>query len=310
MKKYIIGLLIIIVGYFIFAILKPSNSQPASVSVNCTDAALTRNILDLKYWEKWWPGKKINDTTFIFADVKYSFNKIVGNGVFFNISSETIQESGFLQISSINDTSCNLVWNPTSVSSPTLTKKILHPFSNNHLRDNVRLMLDSLKNYFSNSKNIYGFKVNIVKVTDPHLISIKRTYAQYPTTTEIYTTIKKLEIYATINGAKKTNAPMMNVHQSESGNALDVMIALPVDSPLNAIGEFLPKFMIQGALLEAEVKGGAANVEKYLAQFGYFLTDYKLSAPAIPYQSLISDRTKILDSNLWITKIYQPVFKR
>jgi hypothetical protein len=310
MKKYIIGLLIIIVGYFIFAILKPSNSQPAAVSVNCTDAALTRNMLDLKTWQQWWPGEKINDTLYSFNEVSYAITKLVGNGAAFNVSKGDKMESGFLQFTSINDTSCNLVWNPTLNKAPSLSEKLLKPFVKNIVRDNITSLLDSLKNYFDNPKNIYGFKVNMAKVTDPHLISNKKTYVKYPTTNEIYSTIEKLEAYATLNGAKKTNAAMMNVHQSEDGNTLDVMIALPVNIALNASGDFLPKFMIQGALLEAEVKGGASSVEKCLAQFSNYLTDYKLSAPAIPYQSLISDRVKILDSNLWITKIYQPVFKR
>jgi hypothetical protein len=310
MKKFILVISIIIVGYFVFAIYRNSDIKPAQVVVNCNDAALTRNMLDLKSWQKWWPGKKINDTTFSFGEVDYILTKLVGNGAAFYVSTSNKRESGFLQFASINDTSCNLAWNPTTLKAPSLAEKLLNPFSKNIFKDNITLLLDSMKNYFDNPKNIYGFKVNITKVTDPHLISIKRTYEQYPTTAEIYAIIEKLKAYAILNGAKKTNAPMMNVHQSESGNTLDVMIALPLDSPLHASGEFLPKFMIQGALLEAEVKGGATTVENCLAQFGNFLTDYKLSAPAIPYQSLVTDRSKILDTNLWVTKIYQPVFKR
>ncbi len=310
MKKVVIAISIIIVCYFIFAISKPSNDKVLDVSVNCNAAALTRNILDLNTWQKWWPGKKMNDTTFSFGVVNYNLKKIVVNGVFFNVSSDTKKQSGFLQISAINDTSCSLVWNPTFVSSPNVKDKLLHPFSKNMLKDNIDKLLDSIKNHFSNPTNIYGFKANITKVIDPHLISIKKTYAQYPTTTEIYNSIEKLEAYAVLNGATRTNAPMMNVHQSEIGNTLDVMIAIPVNIPLKASGEFLPKFMIKGALLEAEIKGGATNVEKCLAEFSNYLTDFKLSAPAIPYQSLITDRSKILDSNIWITKIYQPVFKR
>ena len=310
MKKYIIGLAIIIISYFSFVILKPSSNKPTSVLVSCTEAALTRNMLDLKTWQKWWPGKKNNDTTFSFGEANYTLTKLVGNGAAIKVSIGSDIENGFLQFLSVNDTSCNLVWTPILISTLSFTDKLLHPFKKNVLNNNITLLLDSMKNYFSDPKNIYGFKVNMSKVTDPHLISIKKSYMQYPTTAEIYATIEKLETYATLNGTKKTNTAMMNVHKSEVGNLLDVMIALPVENPLNASGAFLPKFMIQGALLEAEVIGGAATVEKCLGQFNNYLADYKLSAPAIPYQSLVTDRSKILDSNLWVTKIYQPVFKR
>ncbi len=310
MKKYIIGLSIIMVSYFSFVILKPSNNNPVTVSINCTDAALTRNLLDLKTWQKWWPGKKINDTAFSFGTVRYSLTRLIGNGAAFNVSANNKSETGFLQLTSINDTSCNLVWTPSVVTSPSLYEKLLNPFQKNVVKENIILLLDSIKNYFNDPKNIYGFKVNFTKVTDPHLISIRKIYDKYPSTDEIYATIEKLENYAISNGAQKTNFPMMNVHQNEDGNSLDVMIALPVNNPLKASSDFLPKFMIQGVLLEADIKGGSANVEKCLAQFSNYLTDYKLSAPAIPYQSLVTNRSQILDSNLWITKIYQPVFKR
>jgi hypothetical protein len=310
MKKYIIGISIVIVSYLGFAIFKPINLSPTKILVNCTDAALSRNLLDIKTWQKWWPGKKINDTAFSFGEASYTLTRLVVNGATFNVSAENKNETGFLQFTSVNDTSCNLVWTPSIVVSPSLYEKLLNPFQKNVVKENIALLLDSLKNYFNDPKNIYGFKVNMSKVTDPHLISTRKTYDKYPSTDEIYGTIEKLEAYATSNGAEKTNFPMMNVHQNEDGNSLDVMIALPINNPLNASGEFLPKFMIQGVLLEADVNGGAANVEKCLAQFSNYLTDYKLSAPAIPYQSLVTDRSKILDSNLWITKIYQPVFKR
>ncbi len=310
MKKYIIVISIIILSYFIFAIFKPSTPIPIGVSVNCAEAVLTRNIMGLNMWQNWWPGKKDNDTAFSFNNVNYTITKLLGNGVVLNVTTNKQWESGFLQFTSINDTSCNLVWTPSRENSSSFLEKITIPFSKNILQDNIALLMDSMKIYFNNSKNIYGFKVNMAKVTDPHLISIKKTYVVYPTTSEIYATIQKLEAYATLNGAKITNVPMMNVHRSEIGNTLDVMIALPVNIQLIASGDFLPKFMIEGALLEAEVKGGTSNVEKCLAQFSNYLTDYKLSAPAIPFQSLVTNRSQILDSNLWITKIYQPVFKR
>jgi hypothetical protein len=310
MKKISTAILIVLLSYFIFALSKSSKTEPIKVVVNCTDAALTRHFGDIKKWSKWWPGEKVNDTTFSFKDHKYIVTKLLVNGAELIINNKSKSETGFLQFASVNDTSCNLVWTPAIVTSLSLSEKLLNPFQQNIAKENITLLLDSMKNYFSSPTNIYGFKVKMAKVTDPHLISTKKTYLQYPTTTEIYSTVEKLNTYAIGNGAKKTNFPMMNVHQNDDGKSLDVMIALPIDIPLSASEDFSPKFMIQGALLEAEVKGGAYNVEKCIAQFSNFLTDYKLSAPAIPYQSLVIDRSKVLDSNLWITKIYQPVFKK
>lgn len=310
MKKYIIGIVLVFLSYLIFVFFNPPKSTYTSVSINCTNTALERNIFNIKNWEKWWPGKKINDTTFIFNDVKYSISKLLLSGVLVDINAGGKTISGYLQIESINDTSCNLVWNPTSEIALTISEKLLKPFTKCILRDNIILLLDSLKNYFSDQKNLYGFKVNVSKVSNPYLISIKKNYLQYPSSSEIYETVEKLKAYIISSGAMITNSPMMNVHRSEVGNTFDVMIALPTNIPLNPSGDFLPKFMMKGSLLEAEVKGGATLVEKCLAQFSNYLIDYKLSAPAIPYQTLVTDRSQVLDSNLWITKIYQPVIVR
>ena len=66
MKKIIAGLLILIVCYIAFVLLKPVGSKEISVQVNCTEGALMRNLLNINNWQNWWPGKKINDTTFSF----------------------------------------------------------------------------------------------------------------------------------------------------------------------------------------------------------------------------------------------------
>jgi hypothetical protein len=309
-KFFFISILVFFLLYFIFASSRSFKNEIIQVQVNCPELALTRNLLNLKTWNNWWPGNKENDTLFNLKKLKYSIEKLVINGVFFEVKSSNLKERGFLQITSINDTSSNLIWYPSTTTNHSLFQRLLHPFYKNELNSNIALLLNSIKNHFDSPINIYGFKLNITEVKDPHLISIKRNYLTYPTTESIYQTIEQLEKFAISKGARKTNAPMLNVHKSETNNSFNVLIALPVNIPLEESGIFSPKFMIQGVLLEAEIEGGALKVENSLAQFGNYLSDYKLSAPAIPFQTLISDRSKILDTNRWITKIYQPVFKK
>jgi hypothetical protein len=65
--------------------------------------------------------------------------------------------------------------------------------------------------------------------------------------------------------------------------------------------------MILGYILVGEVKGGMVTVaaaEKRMADYAF---DHQKTAPAIPFQSLITDRMQEKDTGKWITRIYYPV---
>jgi hypothetical protein len=62
-----------------------------------------------------------------------------------------------------------------------------------------------------------------------------------------------------------------------------------------------------GNILITEVKGGPASIKKAFNEMETYITDYRRTAPAIPFQSLITDRSKEPDTSKWVTKIYYPV---
>jgi hypothetical protein len=62
-----------------------------------------------------------------------------------------------------------------------------------------------------------------------------------------------------------------------------------------------------GNMLVTEVKGGQIEVNKASVQLLNYISDYNRTAPAIPFESLVTDRRKEPDSSKWITRIYYPV---
>ena len=66
--------------------------------------------------------------------------------------------------------------------------------------------------------------------------------------------------------------------------------------------------MVPGKILVAEVKGGAYTADEALRQLTMYMDDNHLVSPAIPFQSLVTERSKEPDTTKWITKIYFPVF--
>ena len=62
-----------------------------------------------------------------------------------------------------------------------------------------------------------------------------------------------------------------------------------------------------GNILVTEVKGGKAEINKAYKQIMNYMADHSRTPPAIPFESLVTDRRNEPDSNKWITRIYYPV---
>ena len=63
-----------------------------------------------------------------------------------------------------------------------------------------------------------------------------------------------------------------------------------------------------GNLLEGEISGGFASIRKAFNEYENFIKDYAKTSPAIPYELIITDRTKERDTAKWITRLCYPVF--
>lgn len=87
------------------------------------------------------------------------------------------------------------------------------------------------------------------------------------------------------------------------------MVAIATEKELTGTSRFKVKKMVLGNILFAVAKGGLWSIQKSEKQLFYYVTDYHKSSPAIPFQSLITDRSAEPDTNKWQTGLYYPVFK-
>ncbi len=55
------------------------------------------------------------------------------------------------------------------------------------------------------------------------------------------------------------------------------------------------------------MKGGRSVSDSAMKKMELFASDHRLFNIALPFLSLITDRTKEKDSSKWVTKIYYPV---
>lgn len=66
--------------------------------------------------------------------------------------------------------------------------------------------------------------------------------------------------------------------------------------------------MIPGKILSAEIRGGTYTSKESIKRLELYMDDHKLTSPAIPFESLVTDRSKEADTARWVTKLYYPIY--
>lgn len=309
MKKWIfffcLILLVLTASVYFFIPAKQSFSY-ATIITN-TKEGTSRILLDKDKWQSWWPGHKENDTVYSYKNYNYRIKKIMLNSLDITIFNTADSSKGSLQITESGTDSAELIWTSTFKFSANPLERLIQYKRSYGIKSNIRNFLDDLTTYFDKQENIYGMKVVKEKVTDSSLIAVKQTFRHYPSTKEIYDMIQSLNDYIHKKGGEETNYPMLNVHYEAPGN-YETMVAIPTKIDLPSEGNFRLKKMVLGNILMAEVKGGIHSVIKGEEELTNYVNDYHKLSPAIPYQSLVTNRLLEGDTTKWVTRLYYPIF--
>jgi hypothetical protein len=308
MKRWGIGFLVVIVLLLvsIYTFIPNIVTLKSNVAIKATRAGIHRMLLDKSNVTKWWPGR-INNDSLYFNGLNYQINdnNITVMPVAINTQSTIISTSLFLIEVKIDST--QLEWVGAMVTSYNPFKRFFAYLKAKNINNDMTAILQKAEAFYKTPENIYGFDIKKELVADSILIQTSGRCKGYPANQFIYTLVNKLKSYTLNNAAKETGYPMLNIIAADSIN-FDVKVALPINKPLATSGDILEKRMLGlGNILVTEVKGGPHIASKALVQIQKYAEDYQRSAPAIPFYSLITDRTKETDTSKWITKIYFPV---
>jgi hypothetical protein len=308
MKKWLLLILIIIASlitlYFSFPATQTDEFQ---TTFACAPQAVARQIINKEKWSKWWPGKKINDSIYSFEDCKYRIGKILLNGFHTTVYHDKDSIKGLLQFIYFGTDSTQFKWTSVYHFSKNPLKRIKESGEVKRLNNNVVCLIVDMKKFFSVPSNVYGMKIVEENITDSTMIAVKQEFDHYPTTEEIYGMIHSVKNYIKEHHGEETNYPMLNVHK-EGPSRFQAMVGVPTKVDLPAKGKFELKKMVLGVILRADVKGGVERVKEGEKQLAYYVTDHQKYSPAIPFQSLVTDRISQPDSTQWITKLYYPIF--
>ncbi len=281
--------------------------------VNASMATASRSLMIETGWNKWFPEQKEK----IAEQVFYTDNKVLYSNIK-NITSTnatvTIETENVISIADVSIAplkSDSILVNISCIidASSNPFKRVYHYFKAVEIKNSLNKIASSFKSFAENFKLVYGFDVRRTKLMDSSMIAIKASVNNYPTLQDIYSKIEILEKYASSNNASPTDFPMLNIFRTDS-NAYNFMVALPINKPLNATGEILYKQMLpKGNFVATDsIYGGFEKLDNLFASFIKMKEDYQMMSPAIPFQSLITDRRKETDTTKWVTRFYYPIF--
>ncbi len=299
----LICLALIAVYVFIPANIKIGNV----VFIKTKPAVVNRLLMNEAKWVKWLsPDSVYSGNSFRFKDYDYDFDNTIMNTTGVSISNKRRSVNSLINVIPVNEDSVAVEWKAEINAGSNPISRISSYSEAEKMKENMGAILGQLQIFLDKKENAYGLDITEHQVADTILISTKYFSDTFPTTQEIYALIGDLRAYISKEGARETNPPMLNIN-NDSGN-YRTMVAIPVDRILPEKGNYVFKRMVPGKILVAEVKGGDYTARQALKQIDLYLGDHHLSSPAIPFESLITDRSQEPDTTKWVTKIYYPIY--
>lgn len=317
MKRWVIGFSIVIVvviicSYFFI---------PAKIELNpglqmkARRPAISRLLIENNAWYKWWPAgdstgkrKEEEPTTFTYKDRTYHITDKKYNSVFISVldNTDTIARTA-LNFIEIGQDSIRLHWEAKIPNKGQPFGRIQRYMKATDLKKDMEELLGKMKDFFTDREKVYGIKINHEQVKDSTLISTYDSSKGYPSTGLVYSLIENLKNYSASESANITGYPMLNIYTTDSVIYL-TRVALPIDKKLPKKGKISYKWMLGGGnILYTDVTGDSRKVDQAFNQLDNFAKDYNHIPPAIPFYSLVTDRSLVKDSSRWVTRIYYPI---
>src|SRR5687768_4017996 len=311
MKKWFVllaALLIVVTVALYF--LMPSKAEVAYTAVvpanaNSIYRSLTNQAMIGK-WMKQDAGQqagasensiKLGDHTFTFQPGSFNVVEVQVEGA--------MEEGSFITVLPVGDDSSLLRWKTDWPSAKNPYNRIRHSLQATRMKNDGVEVWRRLLDFLRKDENIYGLAIQETTVTDTLLLTSNQKSASYPTPPMYYKMIQEIRDFMRGKGLTETNYPML--HIQKQANQYEARVAVPVNKPIPASGNIELKKMVKGKLLTVEIRGGPATIDQSFLQMENYIFEKRLVSPAIPFQSLVTDRLLEPDTSKWITKLNYPV---
>ncbi|MGZ3756520.1 MAG: hypothetical protein ACXVAY_08935 [Mucilaginibacter sp.] len=310
LKKVLAGVLILFSILFsgIYLIIPAHMASKHEVVIATAEMHAFKFLTNKNQWAKWWPGQSDTQAgVFSYKDSKYVLKSISNSAI------EIIRQHNNLSINSkisfiaTDKGRVKVDWIIQEPSGRNPFKIVRQYLEIKRNEDNLAKILNALKAFLEDDRNIYHIDVKLSTVKDSLVYATQVTMAQYPSMDKVYRMIDVLKKQIALQHGKQIDDPMLNIHQIGINNYA-VMVGIPVDKMLkNQHGSFINK-MVLGNILTAKVTGGINTIRTSVEALESYRKDYGLISPAMPFESLKTNRMAEKDTSKWVTNLFYPIF--
>lgn len=309
MKRIVLILLAVTAAIIaaIYLIIPSTLTINNQVNIDASDAIAAKFLTHREHWEKWWPGARINNSRFDYEGIHFYISETTNGGAHVTL------QKGKLKLNSeisylADDFAVKITWHTKLQNSLNPVQRVKNYLNTQALKAKTTEILKHLQSFLEDEKKAYGYKIYIEKIKDHALLTAITSSVNYPDVQTIYETVNSLKLQAKTKGATLTNFPMLNVTKVDN-KEYQVTVALPINKNIKPNQKSLINNLVAGGnLLVAEVKGGPNTINDAFSAVKAYMKDHNLTAPAMPFESLITDRAVEKDTSKWVTKIYAPIF--
>lgn len=316
-KGWIITSALLIIGSGIFLLSRLSIRVKKEITVNASLFIVSRQITDLRNWQKWYPQVKGTDSALIqYSGITTQVNTTLQSGKHLytvtrvnpeeiNIKEQTGKKLTYHSVIAISDqlgVHTRVQWVATLDFFSWLTEKIHTP---GKIENNLR----SLKQYIETPLLYYGFPIEMQQITDTLLISKKDTVAPENAFVKLQQLFDNLYQYAHSYSIGTGSTKILGVFPIDA-NRVEVIANLPVvrhKAPENN-GIIYLEMPQGGKILTAMYTGPYGNIRKVHKSLQQYIRDKSLRKIALSYEKFFSDPLPANDSAIVKVQVCYPVF--
>ena len=301
-----------ITGLLLIALLSIYLLIPGKIAVSeieqveSSEKIISRYLNNASERAKWWTNVK-TDTAFRSSHFQYEFIRAGYNSSEVRISSKGFKNNSTITWTPHANNIVEIRWNTSLTTSLNPVRRLLQYLEARQVKSDMASIMERLLTFIVKSNNVYSLNIERHIVKDTILATSSMTSTRYPTTPEVYQLINSVKSFVKKQDAEQVNPPMLNISGSPEGR-FRTRVALPINKYIKADQGVLINRMVAGNILVAEIKGGPNTILRGFNQIKIYMEDFKLTSPAIPFESLITDRSAEPDTTEWITKIYYPIY--
>jgi hypothetical protein len=313
MKRIVSTALILVVVFLIlvYIFIPPRIEVKSVVPMRCNGGGADRALGDTSTWDRWWPGDnrsqgREENGALSFRGSRYRINRRLLRSFEIGVAGKGNEVMTMLSVfPGIYPDSSSLIWTFNMECGPNPIDRIIQYQRALALKDDMDTIMGHIRAYLTED-HVYGISIREMPVGDSLIVENTRLLAGNPTTADIYEDVRKVRSYILAHGGKVTGYPKVNITKRKDGCLLRV--ALPTDTPMPGSGNIKMNELYQGRHLETEVRGGDGTINEAMLQMNNYINDYHRTVIAVPFLSLVTDRSAEPDSTKWITRIFYPVF--